>query len=1125
MAISKKTIFVIVNILLIFNLLSVAKPLEDDRQRYVGLQLLNLDGTVGFALPHIRTAVANGCNLVHLTLYWDRVYPTPNATPDWRQPDQEIELATQLGAKVAIRIMLGRNANSINGFWTDKERPQDANFAPMTGIYNTTSFSFNHQPAVDKANDFVKQVCQRYSNLQNQGKILFISFVTTPAQELAYHFENWPEGKYEKRYGASYDYSKSSTNAFNDFMAQKYVRISKLNSVWKSANPAMSWYDASPEPTPWEPKASFSNRRGHDWYYFHHQSLKKFIDQTISTIKGVNASFKVVNEYGSVIDNLSAIRGTLAFKDLDQNADGTKVNDDLKENHRLTTDIIRSNQPGKWILNEVFYDNVSPLSEYARQFDECFEAGCKVVVFVLSTDGQVEGAKSVIRNMANKWLNVPVPDITPQVSMKYSVLQVIDSTKNSFIYKEYTQKAGSTNPRPVNVQLVEDILQPDYWNVLINVPPVVNYVIEDKISRPRRDFVYKLPSDLFKDPDGNIINIEAIDLPSWLVFKNEQFSGIVPSPLVEYVLKVRASDDDGASIQTSFKLKVVDSNVLPVVNYVVNDRTTKPRKNFSFKIPSDLFKDPDGNIAKVEAINLPSWLKFENNELSGIVPDALVDYAITLRATDDDGATVQTNFKIKVTDINIKPVVSSTPLPNIDGYWHETLVFRIPDEQFSDPDGRIVRVEGRNFKSWMSLKNNTQFEAYPEEFGNFKITLRAIDDDSAWVESSFVLHIINRPPTVVHNFADKIIAIDKPFKYKVSKDNFADYDGGIARVNVFNRPSWMTFANEQLTGTPPQLGAYRLVVRAYDIAGDSVETTLNIIVDSRQNLNVPPVVNQKIADVQMLVGQKFNFKITDSLFYDTNGYIDRVETPNLPSWLTFKNNEITGTASQIGSFTITLKAIDDDETFVTTSFQITVRFPKIWVEMQQAGSLISRRLIGQINDGDVVSANGLPEKINFYAYCEQPVTAMNLNLSGPYRKFTLANRFPYTLLDENVGFSPVIGTYSLEIKAISDSIVISQKTIHFKFTTDKPLADWQTYPNPFEAVCNLKIPDNLVPENLNYRLINVNGQEFNIQKNAIESSEKVVYLNLSSLQLPVGIYFVKIYQGDELLKIVKVVKQ
>jgi Putative Ig domain/Beta-galactosidase/Secretion system C-terminal sorting domain len=1094
-----------------------------DRQRYVGLMNLNLNGTLDAADNYTKTAINNGCNLVYMTIFWDRVYTSSTSQPDWRQYDRQIEMITQMGAKVAIRIWVGRNRDRINGYWTEKESQQDANFKPIVGIYDATMFSYNYQPAVDKAQEFIKQVCQRYNRYQTNGQILFVTVATTPTQEIGYQYENWPDGNYDKRSGNAFDYSKSATDAFNDWIQQKYKRLAKLNYVWKS-NPVTAWDQASPIPLPEAPKATFSGRRGRDWYYFRHQTLKKFIDQTVSTIRGVNSTYKIINDYGSVIDNLSALRGTLAFKDLDQNVNGTKVNNSTDDNHYLIIDVLRSNSNGRWTMNEVFYDGVATTADYIRQFDECFEFGSNIVVFTISTDAQMEGSKATLRAMSNKWLNVPVADIKPQVSMKYSVTQLLDST-NAAIYKEYEQKTNvpGGGKRPVNIELIEDILLPSYWDVLINVPPVVNYALGNRASRLRRDFVYKIPNDLFKDPDGSIVKIEAVDLPSWLRFNNGEFSGVTPSQIADYTIVVRATDDDGATIQTSFNLKTVDINQVPIVNYSLADRTSKPNRAFSYKIQADLFRDSDGTITKVEAVNLPSWLKFENNDLSGTTPTALGEYTITIRATDDDGATAQTNFKIKILDTNIRPV-AAVALPNFDTYRQQSVEFKLRDDQFEDADGRIVRIEARNLKPWMRFDGKTFF-AYPDELGTFKVTLRAIDDDSAFVESSFQVRVVNRIPIVTKPFGDKIVALSKVFKYKVSKDNFTDLDGSIVRVAVFGRPSWIQYDNDELSGTPTQLGTFRLTVRAYDTTGDSVETALNIIVDTRQNLNSPPVVRFQIPNVKMFANQPFKYKISDSLFYDANGYIDRVETPNLPNWLSFKNNELIGIPTQEGSYTVTIKATDDDETSVTTTFRIDVRFPAFTLELQQAGTPAFRKFIAEIKNNDIIQATSLPDKINLYATCESPFNKITFNLSGPYRKSLTVNKFPYTLFNEETGFGPVAGAYTLQMQAFKDSLKVSESTVRFRIQTDKPLTDWQVYPNPFDQVCNIKILDNLVATDLTYNLITLTGQKINISKNNINTSEQVIYLDLGGASLSTGMYFVEIFKDQERLKIVKIIKQ
>ncbi|MFN4147149.1 MAG: putative Ig domain-containing protein, partial [Runella sp.] len=289
--------------------------------------------------------------------------------------------------------------------------------------------------------------------------------------------------------------------------------------------------------------------------------------------------------------------------------------------------------------------------------------------------------------------------------------------------------------------------------------------------------------------------------------------------------------------------------------------------------------------------------------------------------------------------------------------------------------------------------------------------------------------------------------------------------------------------------------------------------------------NMPPIVRFKIPNQALFVTQKFSYKIPDSLFFDTNGYIERIETPNLPAWLTFRNNQISGTATLPGKYTVTLKAIDDDEAATTTSFEIEVRYANIRFELIQAGKAGSRRLLSELKNGDVLLESNLPASVTIYAHCELPAQRLDFRLSGPYQKQITVSRFPFALFDEETGFVPIAGSYTLEAIAYNDSLAVSATKINFNVKTSQPLGDWQAYPNPFDGVCNVKLPDATDETSLSYRLVLPTGQAISISLSNVTIVEKVAYFNFSTMSLPTGTLFLEIYQQQQLQKILKIVKQ
>jgi hypothetical protein len=208
-----------------------------------------------------------------------------------------------------------------------------------------------------------------------------------------------------------------------------------------------------------------------------------------------------------------------------------------------------------------------------------------------------------------------------------------------------------------------------------------------------------------------------------------------------------------------------------------------------------------------------------------------------------------------------------------------------------------------------------------------------------------------------------------------------------------------------------------------------------------------------------------------------------------------------------------------------TTFQIEVRYPNLNFELIQAGKAGTRRLIGPLQNGDVLLESTIPEKITIYATCEAPVKKVVFKLTGPYQKTFVAERFPFSLFDEEIGFAPIAGSYTLNAVALNDSVQVSASTILFKVQTTQPLSDWEVYPNPFSDVCNIKLPDNADLSRLTFKIVAVTGQILPIPEKQTLVIDKVAYLNLASSQIPAGTYLLQVFQNETLQKVVKIVKQ
>jgi len=915
--------------------------------------LLNLSQEKDFELDVIRQAAAAGMNSVLLTVHWDKVYrDSPTGPGDWYRYDSEIKLATDLGLKVAIRIMLGRNNNVIKGFWTQAESMKDYRQNPLEEVYQSTFFSYLHQPSVNLAADFVKQVTERYKFLQTQNNLLFISVVTTPTQEAGYHYSTVPpDGEHKDTYMTVFDYSPFYKQGYITWLRGKYKKLIRLNLLWGSDY--KTFEEILPPVTPWDVKESFFGRRGKDWYIYRHLVLKQFNDYMIQTVKAVDKSIPYVAEFGAVIDNVSAIRGTLAFRDLCEKADGVKINDSDQFDHRWTTDVIRSNtRSGQTIMNEVFYADYLPHSEFYKHIDECFENGAKMVVFVLSTTGHVAAVRDVIRTSAAKWVNKPLVPIVTTDTVSYRLSRVIDKTGSDLeAYDTWKKLArGSGGPRPVHVHLDEDILTDEYWKAAANMAP--------------------------------------------------------------YVL-----------------------NPLPMQIIAVN-------RAFTFRLPMDTFGDRDGSVVRVELPSLPGWLRYEDGELKG-TPTVLGDSRLLVRGIDDEGAAI---------------------------------------------------------------------EAY--------LTIRVDTRENA-----------NKPPTVRKNLTNVMTAVNESFLYTIPKDLFVDEDGSVTRIEASELPAWLTYQNGQFKGFPTQSADYRVALKAYDDLNAFVEIYFTIQVVEPQFLNSAPYVQNTIPVKFSKVNEPFKYTLPTNIFGDGDGYIALITAQNLPTWLTFSLNEFSGTPPQEGEYRIMIRAYDNVGGYVETPFILKVEVPRLTFDLLRSGRAIDRQFIRTLREGDTLHAGSLPPLLNVYVYGNFEFDRVDLTMSGPYRHAAKATKFPHALFKDESGFAPYVGSYTLYAKAYKMDSLVLINSLRFSISPGDStqigakLDDWQSYPNPFENVFNIKLPDSPSSATYSFSLVNTSGQRISIPAKWVSVYNSIAQIDLSGLSIQAGIYFVRVESNGEYLRLFKVMKK
>ncbi len=813
----------------------------ENRQRYVGLMLLNLSDDGGHERQLIRMASEYGLNSVYLTIQWDKVYADSPDKADWSRYDEQIRSVIDKGMSLAIRIHLTRPKGRLNGFWDwAKDGLKDQNNISHMGAFTATTFRYSHEPSANKAAAFVKEVAQRYKWVHDQGKLIFIAASNTPEQEAGYPYENFePDTDKPRIYPALFDCSEQTAAEYRLWLKKHYGKIERLNYSWGST--FNSFDEVGPHITHWEPRESFQQRFGKDWYRFRHEQLKTYTEKLIAAVKSVSSTIRYVSDYGSVADGASGLRCTIAFPQLNEKADGVKVNDPIEANHRFSTDVLRSALPrNAFVGNEVFIADYVTQPEIDRQVNECFEHGADMVCFVISLEKAMERVQGSIRSAAARWKSVPRPDIVYADSILYSLVRTIDSKGiTNMVYGSYSAAANRNagGPKPVKVTISDDMFVPSYWAGAENKVPYLKVPLPMQIKALNKPFAFDIAKEHFGDVDGSIDRIRILNLPAWLTFDGVTVKGTGTS-LGDTRLEVRATDDEGGEFSAYFTLRIDPTdnpNIPPKLQINLSELVARVNELYSYELPKEMFTDDDGTVTGIEVTDLPAWLKFSNGVLSGR-PAQLGEYQLTLKAYDDKNAFVETYLVLKVKDqsfFNTAPIIAK-PIPTQYAPEREFFSFDIPSGTFVDPDGYLTHIQLHAHPTWLSLAFN-RIEGLPPGKGEYKFYVRAFDNTGSFVDAPVTLKVeeaalrftlqkggaVTDPEVIGLIEKGKIYPVDSiPSFLNIAVEGNYKFDrirvkltGPFLHENSARRPPYMLFAGRD--GFRPAIGRYDIFGEAY----------------------------------------------------------------------------------------------------------------------------------------------------------------------------------------------------------------------------------------------------------------------------------------------------------------------
>ncbi|KAA0992869.1 beta-galactosidase [Dyadobacter aurulentus] len=465
------------------------------QQRYFAVSLVNENDKP--ALDVIDDAKSVGCNAIAMTVQWgaihgkvSRILKQENGSGYnvWKQYDDQIKRALSLNMKVALNIAVSTGDDVTNSSsdrygittgdgWKKEERMVVANYNGEEAVFQKwggpirpnislqfVMTSLAAQSTKDRITSFSREVMERYKYLQQGGNLLYVNLVYTRQGEgefemgsTKYHYEEALDMA-----NALTDYSQPMVAAYRVWLKGKYGNIEALNSVWGRS------YSSFNDVNPKKPSNStFTQPDGTDWFLFRTHTLKETNRIFKEAVKGVNPNVKVISHHGSVYDKLSRARGTLPFKEIGEDLDGIKVNDDIHYDHRFAMDLLRSNLPGRIYVNEAAY--VTGVESVVRLAEESYTHGAQVVtLFYLENAMKSQEAVNAIKTLTNNWVKgKSVTKPAPSNSDSFALSNMINSdgcytNRDSWsgdcdAYKNWRSAYDNSGGKPVNIYVNDDV--------------------------------------------------------------------------------------------------------------------------------------------------------------------------------------------------------------------------------------------------------------------------------------------------------------------------------------------------------------------------------------------------------------------------------------------------------------------------------------------------------------------------------------------------------------------------------------------------------------------------------------------------------------------------------------------
>ncbi|MDR2220676.1 MAG: putative Ig domain-containing protein [Methylobacillus sp.] len=472
----------------------------------------------------------------------------------------------------------------------------------------------------------------------------------------------------------------------------------------------------------------------------------------------------------------------------------------------------------------------------------------------------------------------------------------------------------------------------------VNDAPEVSALLAGQDAQVGLSFSYILPADVFIDVDtGDTLSYTATlqngdALPSWLTFDpvTNTFSGTPPNGSAGNIqITVTATDQAGASAQQTFSLAiqpVQSTNNAPEAGVSIADQNADEDSAFSYTVPDDAFTDADGDTLTYIATlaggaALPAWLTFDatTRTFSG-TPDNVdvgsLDVVVT--ANDGNGGTASQSFTLNVVNINDAPE-AATLLTDQNVTEDLAFSYALPTDAFMDIDANDILTysatlaDGSALPSWLTFDATMRiFNGTPPDgsAGSIQIIVTATDLAGASASQAFSLNVLAdeeenfQAPITVQDTAEvfedgqatatgNVLANDRdPNGGTLKITDPGARTGEYGALSMLPDGNYVYILNNTLSKVQGLSAGETAIERFTYLANNGEQSTGELLI-AIHGANDAPTLTHSLADIELVKGQEFSWKLPGDSFTDPDRndqltYTATLQNGNpLPDWLHF----------------------------------------------------------------------------------------------------------------------------------------------------------------------------------------------------------------------------------------------